>query len=180
MANDKENKGHHRVQPNFLDYDVACADFSWENISSELSGLPDGRGVNIAHEAVDRHANGPLRNHLAIRWLGDNGTVLDFTYRDLQEQSNRFANLLCRLGLDKGECVSVLTGRIPQLYIAVFGTLKVLGVVCPLFSAFGPEPIFQRLERGNVKILVTTWDLYRKKVAGLRTRLARITAYSHR
>jgi acetyl-CoA synthetase len=166
-----KTKGHHRVQPNLLDYDAACADFSWENISSELSGLPDGRGFNIAHEAVDRHANGPLRNHLAIRWLGDNGTVLDFTYRDLQEQSNRFANLLCRLGLDKGECVSVLTGRIPQLYIAVFGTLKALGVVCPLFAAFGPEPIFQRLERGKVKILVTTWDLYRKKVAGLSARL---------
>ena len=167
----KKIKDNQPVQPNLPDYDVTCADFSWETIRRQLDGLPDGNGFNISHEAVDRHANGPLGDHLAIRWMGDNGSVLNFTYKDLQEQSNRFANVLCQLGLKKGETVSVLTGRIPQLYIAAFGTLKTLGVFCPLFAAFGPEPIFQRLERGRVKFLVTTKDLYLKKVAGLRNRL---------
>jgi acetyl-CoA synthetase len=159
------------VQPNLTNYDFTCAKFSWDRIRAGLDGLPDKKGLNIAHEAVDRHANGPLRNHLAIRWLGDNGTVSDFTYKDLQEQSNRFANVLQQLGLKKGERVSVLTGRIPQLYITALGTLKAVGVFCPLFAAFGPEPIYQRLERGEVKILVTTEALYRKKVEGLRDRL---------
>ncbi len=167
----KKSKNYLRVQPNLKEYDLTCAGFSWAHIRRELDGLPDEKGLNIAHEAVDRHANGPHRDHLAIRWLGENGTILDFTYRDLQKQSNRFANLLHDLGVKKGERVSVLTGRIPQLYIAALGTFKTLSVFCPLFAAFGPEPIFQRLERGNVKVLVTTGDLYRKKIAGLRDRL---------
>jgi acetyl-CoA synthetase len=39
--------------------------------------------VNIAHEAVDRHANGPRRDHLTLRWLGKDGAVRDFAYADL-------------------------------------------------------------------------------------------------
>ena len=170
----KKIKDIQRIQPNLPDYDLTCSTFSWENIRRELDGLPDGRGLNIAHEAVDRHANGPLREHLAIRWLGGSGTVLDYTYRDLQEQSNRFANVLQQLGVKKGERVSALTGRIPQLYIAVLGTLKTLGVFCPLFAAFGPEPIYQRLQRGDVKVLITTENLYQNKVMGLRDRLPKL------
>ena len=67
----------------------------------EFDGLPDGRGLNMAHEAVDRHAHGPRRDYLALRWLGKDGTIRDCTYGDLQEQSNRFANVLASL-----ECVA--------------------------------------------------------------------------
>ena len=57
------------------------------------------------------------------------------------------------------------------LYAAALGTLKNTSVFCPLFSAFGPEPVWQRLSRGNAKVLLTTERLYRKTVAGLRERL---------
>ena len=50
-----------RIAPNLSDYDAACARFSWDGAARELEGLPHGRGLNIAHEAVDRHAAGPLR-----------------------------------------------------------------------------------------------------------------------
>ena len=80
------------VLPHLLDYHTTCARFSWEALRGELDGLPGGAGLNIAHEAVDRHANGTRRDHLALRWLGKDGTVRDFTYGDLQAQSNRFAN----------------------------------------------------------------------------------------
>ena len=159
------------VPPNLLDYDQTCATFSWEAVRRELDGLPGGRGLNIAHEAVDRHANGARRDHLALRWLGKDGSVRDFTYGDLQEQSNRFANVLATLGVDKGERVFILAGRIPALYIAALGTLKHGSVFCPLFAAFGPEPIYQRLSRGDATVLVTTERLYRQKIAGLRARL---------
>lgn len=162
------------VQPNLLDYNKTYAEFSWEALRDELSGLPDGKGLNIAYEAVDRHANGPRRDHLAIRWLGKDNTIHDFTYRDLKEQSNRFANVLGQLGVGKGDRVFVLAGRIPDLYIAALGTLKNTSVFCPLFSAFGPEPIYQRLSRGDAKVLVTTERLYRQKVASLRERLTRL------
>jgi acetyl-CoA synthetase len=157
-----------------LDYHRTCAAFSWEEVRRELDGLPGGLGLNIAHEAVDRHANSAQRNHLAIRWLGRDGTIRDFTYADVEEQSNRFANVLRDLGVGKGESVFSLAGRIPELYVAALGTWKNTGLFCPLFSAFGPEPVYQRLSRGDAKLLVTTERLYQQKVAGLRQRLPRL------
>ena len=67
--------------------------------------------------------------------------------------------------------MAVLAGRIPALYIAALGAWKNTSVFCPLFSAFGPEPIFQRLMRGDAKILVTTTMQYKRKIADLRDRL---------
>jgi len=132
--------------------------------------LPAG-GLNIAHEAVDRHAQGATADKLAIRWLGRNGETRDFTYRQLRELSNRFANALHQLGVAQGERVFVLAGRIPELYVAVLGALKARCVVCPLFSAFGPEPIETRMRIGDAKVLVTTASLYAKKIAGIRGKL---------
>jgi acetyl-CoA synthetase len=106
--------------------------------------------------------------------MGKDGTVRDFTYGDLQAQTNRFANVLRHLGVHKGDCVFALAGRIPELYIAALGTLKQGGIFCPLFSAFGPEPIYQRLHRGDATVLVTTERLYTQKVAGLRARLPQL------
>jgi len=156
------------VVPNLLDYEAASAAFTWEAARKELDGLPGGRGLNIAHEAVDRHAAGGRRDHLAIRWLGKRGEVRDLTYGDLRAFSNRFANVLAGFGIGKGDRVFLLTGRIPELYVGVLGTLKARSVACPLFSAFGPEPIRQRLALGEGRVLVTTETLYRRKVAGIR------------
>ena len=80
--------------PNLVDYDQACAEFSWTKARADLDGLPDGRGLNIAHEAVDRHAAGPRRDRAAIRWLSKDGTRRDFTYADLRDETSRFANVL--------------------------------------------------------------------------------------
>ena len=162
------------VRPNMLSYEKTRAAFTWEDIRRELSGLPSGKGLNIAHEAVDRHALGPLRDRLAIRWLGRGGAIKDFTYGDLKEQTSRFANVLRGLGIEKGDMVFVLAGRIPELYIAALGTFKNGSVFCPLFSAFGPEPIYQRLTKGEAKVIVTTERLYKKNVAGLRERLPQL------
>ena len=157
--------------PNLFNYQEACANFSWAKARLELSGLPDGKGLNIAHEAVDRHAAGPLSQHLAIRWLGKNGGIRDYTFADLRCLANRFANLLRGLGVAKGDTVYALTGRIPDLYLTALGTLKNRSVFCPLFSAFGPEPIRARMSIGKAKVLVTTASLYERKVAGLRDSL---------
>lgn len=116
------------LRPNLINYEKTYADFSWEVIRRELSGLPDGKGLNIAHEAIDRHADGALRDHLAVRWLGEDNTVVDFTYGGLKKQSSRFANVLKQSGVDKGDRVFILAGRIPDLYVAVLGTLKAVGI----------------------------------------------------
>ncbi|WDT80412.1 MAG: hypothetical protein MPW14_00965 [Candidatus Manganitrophus sp.] len=67
--------------PNLIDYETAKSAFTWEAARRELDGLPDGKGLNIAHEAVDRHADGPRRKQTALRCLGKNGEVREFTYR---------------------------------------------------------------------------------------------------
>jgi acetyl-CoA synthetase len=159
------------VAPNLVDYERARAEFSWEAARRELGGLPGGRGLNIAHEAIDRHAAGPQRDHLALRWLGKRGEVEDYTYGRLQELTNRFANVLAGLGVGQGDRVYALAGRVPELYVAALGTLKNQGVFCPLFSAFGPEPIRTRLGIGRARVLVTTASLYERKVALVRPTL---------
>jgi acetyl-CoA synthetase len=161
---------HSTAKPNLADYETTCANFLWENARKELDRLPGG-GVNIAHEAVDRHAAGARKNHVALRWLSKTGEIKNFTYADLRELSNRFANLLQTLGVQKGERVFVLMGRLPELYVAALGALKNRNVFCPMFSAFGPEPIKTRLAIGEAKLLVTTSALYARKVAGLRDSL---------
>ncbi len=162
------------VQPNLLDYGKVCQQFSWPAVGRELDGLPGGKGLNIAHEAVDRHANGPRGSGLAIRWLGKDGSVRNFSYAELKGQSNRFANVLTQFGINRGDRVFVLAGRVPELYFTALGTWKNGSVFCPLFSAFGPEPVYQRLSKGDAKVLVTSKRLYKQKVAALRERLPQL------
>lgn len=157
------------ITPNLLSYETERTAFSWERARQELSGLPGNSGINIAYEAVDRHAQGPRRKHVAIRWISKSNKVEDFTYAHLQDATNQFANVLKQLGVGKGDRVYVLAGRVPELYVTALGTLKNRSVFCPLFSAFGPEPIKARLNIGGAKVLVTTEALYQKKIAAIRS-----------
>ena len=159
------------VPPNLVDYDETCAAFTWDEARHALAGLPGNRGVNIAYEAVDRHAAGARAQHEALRFVRGDGTTHSLTYAQLAEQTSRFASVLRSLGIGRGDRVFSLLGRVPALYIAVLGTFKNASVFCPLFSAFGPEPVCQRLQLGGGRALVTTRALYRKKVAPIRDRL---------
>jgi len=152
------------VRPHFADYAAQRSTFSWDAARRELEGLP-GAGINIAWEAVERHARGPHAEKVALRWLGRDGATRDIRYRELAQQSRRFAGVLRELGVGKGDRVFVLAGRIPELYVTVLGTLLNGSVVSPLFSAFGPEPIRTRMAAGDARVLVTTETLYRRKAA---------------
>ena len=156
--------------PNLIDETVMRAGFSWENARAELAGLPNG-GLNIAYEAVDRQVEAGLGKTVALRWLGKNGERREYTYADLAHLSNRFANLLERLGIGKGDRVCTLAGRIPELYVTALGTLKAGAVFCPLFSAFGPEPVRVRLVKSRARLLVTTLLLYQRKILPQREQL---------
>ena len=160
-----------RIAPNMPDYDRAYAEFDWDTARRDLDGLPGGGGLNIAHEAVDRHVAAGRGSKTAIVWLGKNGERRTLTYGELAAASNRFANLLGKHKLARGERVFALLGRVPELYIAALGTLKAGCVFCPLFSAFGPEPVRARLSLGSGRMLVTSEPLYRRKVAGIRAEL---------
>jgi acetyl-CoA synthetase len=153
-----------RNPPKLIDYAATRAAFTWKAARARLDGLPGG-GLNIAWEATERHARGAHAQHTAIRWLGRDGTKREISYAELNRDSSRFANVLRRLGIGKGDCVFLLCGRIPELYIAALGALRIGAVVSPLFAAFGPEPIKTRLVAGKARALVTTAALYKRKVA---------------
>jgi len=159
------------VEPNLADYEQACQGFSWEAARAWLDGLPENRGLNIAHEAVDRHAAGPRRHHLALRCLSRLGLHRDITYEELADHTNRFANALATLGVQPGDRIFVLAGRIPELVIAALGTLKARAIFAPLFAAFGPEPIQARCRIGQPKVFITTQTLYRRRIGRIRDTL---------
>ncbi len=159
------------MMPNLPDYNTLSKTFDWQTERNQLSGLPEGKGLNIAFEAVGRHANSPLKDTVALRWIRKDKSVLEATYADLQKHTSRFANVLENLGVSKGDTVFSFAGRIPELYIAALGTLKKTAIFCPLFSVFGPEPVWQRLSRGNAKVLVTTTALFNKTVQQIIERL---------
>lgn len=159
-----------QVVANLSDYADCCLNFDWDQAYQYIDGLPQG-GINIAFEAVDRHLLHGLGDKVAIRWLGKTGLQQEFTYRQLSEQTSRFASVLSSLGLNKGDRVFGLAGRTPGLYIALLGSLKNGCVFSPLFSAFGPQPIQSRMELGDARVLVTTERLYRKKVMSWRDAL---------
>ena len=164
----KKEVGGRLPAPNLRDYAAVRATFTWEAVRAELA--VDGN-LNIAYWALDRHVGEGRGDKLALRWLGKNGEVRDFTYTELLERSNRFANLLRDLGVGAGDRVFTLLGRVPELYVAALGTLRNGSVFSPLFSAFGPEPVRTRMAIGEAKVLVTTSAFYRRKVADWRDEL---------
>lgn len=159
------------ITPNLNDYEFLCHSFNWKNEQNFLTGLPGHKGLNIAYEATERYAAGKLKDTIALRWIKKDRTTKDFTYQELHRLSSRFANVLTTLGVKKGESVFALMGRIPELYIAMLGALKATAVFCPLYAVFGPEPVYQRLSKGDAKVLVTTKALFEKKVNQLLDRL---------
>jgi acetyl-CoA synthetase len=135
-----------------------------------LIDAPDG-SINIAYEAIDRHVSQGHGEDVAMLWLGKSGARLPFTYADLADASARLANVLAAHGLTKGDSVFALMGRVPELYITALGTLKAGMIFTPLFSAFGPEPIQTRMEIGSANVLVTTAELYKRKIAEWRDQI---------
>ncbi|MER7172162.1 acetate--CoA ligase [Streptomyces mesophilus] len=158
------------VTPRLTDYAQARAEFTWDRARAHMSGLPGG-GLNIAYEAVDRHVTEGRGRHTALRCVRRDGSVESVSYLQLALLTNRFAQVLRTLGVGCGDRVFTLLGRCPELFTAVLGTLKNTSVLCPLFSAFGPDPVAQRMGLGNARVLVTTEALYRRKVAPARERL---------
>jgi acetyl-CoA synthetase len=142
----------------------------WTAARARLAGLPGG-GLNIAHEAVDRHVIAGHGGQTALIWLGREGQRQTFSYAELAADAARFAHVLRAHGIGPGERLFLLSGRVPALYAATLGALKAGVVVSPLFAAFGPEPVRARMEIGQASVLVTTETQYRRKIAEWRAEM---------
>jgi len=142
----------------------------WEAAQARLEGLPGG-GLNMAHEALDRHVAAGFGAQPALIWLGKDGTRQVLSYADLAADAARFAHVLRAHGINRGERLFLLLGRVPDLFAATLGALKAGVVVSPLFAAFGPEPVRARTQIGAASVLVTTAQNYNRKVAPWRAEM---------
>ena len=151
----KNNFNQLAVKPNFLNLQKIRDTFAWEDLDKELNGI-EGGGFNISYEILDRHNLTPIKDKIALYWEGKNEETETFTFSDLSKLTNRFANVLTNLGINKGDRIFTYMDRIPELYISLLGILKVGGVMGPLFSAFGPDAVKDRLGDCEARVLITT------------------------
>lgn len=126
------------------DFDLAKIDTAFQGSFSE--------GVNACIECCDRHVGS---GRAALNWIGSDGGTQTVSYEYLKEQSARFANMLKAQGVEPGDRVACLLPRIPELLVTMLGTLRAGAVYQPLFTAFGPKAIEQRLTGSEAKLIVT-------------------------
>lgn len=145
------------VTEGLLDYDTTCKEFSWEAVKREL-GVADGK-VNIAYEAVDKHACSWRKNKVALYWEGNDGVCQKYTFLDIKRLSDKCANMLRSLGVKRGDRVFIFLPRLPELYISMVAIAKLGAIAGPMFSAFGPDAVRDRLQNSEAKALITTPEL---------------------
>jgi acetyl-CoA synthetase len=136
------------------DYDRVRGSFDWKDVEREFDWSRTGR-VNMAHEAIDRHAAGPRKNKLALLYT-DGQRVEKHTFEDLMRLSNRFANVLTRLGVKRGDRVFVFLPRTPECYVGILGILKIGAIPSPLFEAFMTDAVRDRMQDAEAVCLLTT------------------------
>ena len=156
--------------PNMVDYASERRGFDWRRERERLSGATEGP-INIGFEALDRNLQRGWGGRTAVCFLGRDGCRKELSYSALLAAASRCANALAALGVGRGERVFSLLGRGAALHTVALGALRAGLVYCPLFSAFGPEPVRTRLQLGNAQVLVTTPALYARKVAPIRSAL---------
>ncbi len=120
---------------------------------------------------MTRHVSDGAGSRIALLWRPATGAVRAYTYAELDTLASRFASGLRREGVSRGDTVTVMVGRTPELVVAVLGTLRAGAVASVLFTSYGPDPIRRRLQLGGTRLLVTTPELYRTRVESARSAL---------
>jgi len=145
------------ANPNMKNYEETRAGFRWEDVESQFAWSSTGR-VNMAYEAIDRHAEGSRKNKVAL-YYSDDKRDEQYTFDEMKKQSNRFGNVLRKYGIGKGDRVFIFMPRSPELYFALLGALKIGAVVGPLFEAFMETAVKDRLDDSGAVAIVTTPQL---------------------
>jgi len=143
---------------NLQDYEAYKKDFSWEDMKKHFSWNETGK-VNIAHEAIDRHAQNPEKKDQVALYYSSPDRIEQLTFSEISEKSNQFANVLKKYNVEKGDRVFLFMPRSPEFYISFFGILKIGAIAGPLFEAFMEQAVRDRLEDSEAKVLITTKEL---------------------
>ncbi|WP_201715892.1 acetate--CoA ligase [Rossellomorea arthrocnemi] len=146
---------------NLESYENTYESFDWKDVEKEFSWAETGR-VNLAHEAIDRHAVSFRKNKVAL-YYRDAERDEKYTYSDMKKMSNKAGNVLKRFGdVEKGDRVFIFMPRSPELYFSVLGAIKLGAIVGPLFEAFMEGAVRDRLEDSEAKVLITTPELLKR------------------
>jgi acetyl-CoA synthetase len=121
-----------------------------------------GGKLNLSHNCVDRHAKGARRNKIALIWEGEPGEVRKLTYGELNEQVQRFANVLKGLGIKKGDRVAIYMGMSPELAIALLACARIGAVHSVIFGGFAAHAIVDRVNDSECVAVVTQNVSYRR------------------
>lgn len=158
----KKPKRFFKKEPNLKDYERMYKKFKWEDVRKEVAWL--GHRLNIAYAAVDAQVDTWRKNKVALYWEGaKEGESKKLTFMQLSELSNKFANVLKRLDVEKGDRVFIFLPRIPPLYVSFLGALKTGAVAGTMFAAFGPTGIKDRLKDSAAKVIITD-DTLKKRI----------------
>jgi len=159
---------------NFGNYEERIKNFSWSLSEQEL-GYQPGQPINIGWYCSDRVCQQGKGDKIALIWEGFSGEKKIYTYDDLRRYSNTFARFLTDSGIKAGDRVCLFMDRVPELYIGFVGILKTGAVAQPLFSAFGEDSLFVRLENAQTSAIFTQ----RKHVAKVRKIRDRLPSLQH-
>ena len=121
-----------------------------------------GARCNIAHNAVDRHLGTWRRHKVALIWEGENGDRQVFTYIELAREVNRLANGLRRLGVGKGDCVTIYLPVCPQQAIAMLATAKIGAFHSVVFGGFSAHALRDRINDASSTTLITADGAYQR------------------
>jgi acetyl-CoA synthetase len=150
----------------------------WENVADELvwkkrwhEGLvwkaPDakwfvGGKLNVTETCLDRHIAGGRKNKAALIWEGEPGDRRTLTYFELYRLVNKFANVLKKLGIQKGDRVAIYLPMIPELMVSVLACARIGAVHSVVFGGFSPESLRDRINDAQAKLLITADGGYRR------------------
>jgi acetyl-CoA synthetase len=153
-----------------IDYQRLRQEISWDLAKREL-GHQDHAPINLAQICVDRHADGGRAGKVALIHENHDGEIRRFTYRDLKQLTNGWARFLRGLGIRNLDRVCLFLERVPELYIGFMGVLKTGAIVEPLFSAFGEDALYARMEDSGA-VAIITQRKHLGKVRRVRERLS--------
>jgi acetyl-CoA synthetase len=123
--------------------------------SPEIKWFSGGK-LNAAFNCLDRHLENGRRNKAALIWQGEKESeVKVFTYQMLFSEVCRFANVLKKKGVRKGDCVSIYLPMVPELVIAVLACARIGAMHCVIFSGFSSVSLKNRVQDCRSKVLVT-------------------------
>jgi acetyl-CoA synthetase len=139
---------------NIGSYDQRIHDFSWSLSEKELD-YENGSIINIGWYCSDRICQKGKANKTALLYEAFGGIEKRYTFNDIRLAGNTIGAFLRGLGIKDTDRVCLFMDRIPELYFSFLGVLKIGAIVQPLFSAFGDESLFVRLDNAATRAIIT-------------------------